>query len=518
MSMPNQSKRQDDLSAVLVIIRKIAEKSDSGNYIYRGEPECHQENPHCGKVSSSLWREYGIEEEHFNIEVVQKEMLNDAKKHIGDLPQDFRTDFTTFPNVTEEDTDEAINFEILTEIQHYGGETNLIDFTTDCLIALFFACDGHHDEDGRVILQKTDEIKNMINYPRNPRHRVIAQKSVFVRPPNGFIEPREDDIVVIPANLKSRLLQHLRAHHGISTETIYNDLHGFIRNQGIHGGAYTRFYKGFACQKREGEATTTIEKRKESEKSIEDYTKAIELKPDLAEAYNNRGLMYNSIREYGNAIADFNTTLELKPDLVEAYYNRGGTYYEQGNYDHAIEDCNIAIRLKPEYPDPYKNRGLAYVKMKEYNRAVEDFNKAIELNPDDADAYNNRGLAYGRNGKHDCAIEDFNRAIDLKPDYALAHNCRGIAYREKGDYDCAIEDFNKAIELNPDYANAYYERWLARLYLREWEKAKADLINAKKMGANFIALFQNTYESVAKFEERNGLKLPDDLAAMLTLP
>ena len=36
-------------------------------------------------------------------------------------------------------TEKARDFEILTEIQHYGGKTNLIDFTTDYFIALFFA-------------------------------------------------------------------------------------------------------------------------------------------------------------------------------------------------------------------------------------------------------------------------------------------------------------------------------------------------------------------------------------------
>ncbi len=232
--MSNQSNTSNDKPrTVQDIIRAIETKSVGGGYIYRGESECHEEHPHYGKVSSSLWREYGIGE--VDIEVVQVEMLSAAKKHIGDLPQDFRVDFATFPNVDEENTDKTINFEILTEIQHYGGATNLIDFTTDYFIALFFACDGHHDKPGRIILQKTEEIKSMINHPRNPRHRVIAQKSVFVRPSKGFIEPHEDDIVTIPANLKELILGHLRMYHGISTETIYNDLYGFIRNQRIHG-------------------------------------------------------------------------------------------------------------------------------------------------------------------------------------------------------------------------------------------------------------------------------------------
>ena len=55
-------------------------------------------------------------------------------------------------------TDQTNEREILSQIQHFGGDTNLIDFTTDYLIALFFACDAAMKEDGRVILlQKSDD-------------------------------------------------------------------------------------------------------------------------------------------------------------------------------------------------------------------------------------------------------------------------------------------------------------------------------------------------------------------------
>ena len=221
MNAPDTSHPQNDtLSEVLEIIREIAEKSDGGEYIYRGEPdECFE------KVSLSLYRQYtDIETKHFDIEIVQKEILNEAKEY----------------------THETDEFEILTELQHFGGKTNLIDFTTDYLIALFFACDGSHDKNGRMILQKREPVEKHINRPRNPRNRVIAQKSLFVRPPQGYLEP--DDVIPIPKHLKQPILEHLRKYHGLSTETIYNDLHGFIIHQKIHQSAYTEFYRGLTCQ------------------------------------------------------------------------------------------------------------------------------------------------------------------------------------------------------------------------------------------------------------------------------
>ena len=423
--MSNQTDHENQSLTIQDIISTIESKSSDGGYIYRGERKLHKEHPYCGKVSSNLWREYGIDEEQFDIEVIQKELLNAAKKHIGQLPQDYRVDYTAAPGMSREDTDETNDFQILTDIQHYEGKTNLIDFTTDYFIALFFACDGSHDEDGRVILQKTDLIKNWIKYPQNPRHRVIAQKSVFVRPPRGFIEPQEDDIVIIPANRKQLILQHLRKFHGLSTETIYNDLHGFIRNQDLHGDSYTHFYKGLVCAS-----------RKEYEEAIKHYTKAIQLKPFFWEAYNNRGNAYN----------------------------------KKGEVDRAIQDFDIAIQLKPNYAGAYNNRGLAYNHKDDFDRAICDFDMAIQFDPNLVEAYSNRGTSYHKKGDFDRAIENYNKAIELNPDYAIAYNNRGFAHNSKGDFEQAIQDYKKAIELDPNYTTAHANLNVALRHLQNMKK------------------------------------------------
>ena len=92
--------QETELNRILEIIGKIAETTADGDFIYRGEPK------HYEKVSSSLWREcdkvFGAEQ--FDIETIQQRMLTVAKDY----------------------TYEEENFEILTELQHYGGHTNLI--------------------------------------------------------------------------------------------------------------------------------------------------------------------------------------------------------------------------------------------------------------------------------------------------------------------------------------------------------------------------------------------------------
>ncbi|MDE0011039.1 MAG: FRG domain-containing protein [Candidatus Poribacteria bacterium] len=213
---------QNEPNRVDEILRKIEDKADPSEYIYRGESK------HFETVSSNLYRvflehkDFDVEAEQLDIEVVQKGMLEEAKKYLRTIGSDC---------------------ELLVEMQHYGGKTNLIDFTTDCFVALFFACEQFASENGRIICQRKELLSPSIKEPSEPINRVVAQKSIFVRPSKGFIEFNEDDVINIPANLKVPMLEYLRTAHDISTETIYNDIHGFIRYQNDHLEAYVAFYR-----------------------------------------------------------------------------------------------------------------------------------------------------------------------------------------------------------------------------------------------------------------------------------
>ena len=380
----------EELSKVLEKICEIAEKSADGDYIFRGETELHEQKPYYGKVSSNLCREYldDIEEESFEIEFVQKEILDEAKKYSN-----------------KED------FEILTELQHYGSKTNLIDFTTDYLIALFFACDGSHSKDGRVILQKRSSVESILEQPHEPRNRVMAQKSLFIRPPKGYIDP--DVVITIESYLKQLILDYLRNSHNICTETIYNDLHGFITNRSIHESAYTQFHKGMTCQNRGNSEVEPIMKMKWYDRAVGHYTEALKLKPDLDICYNNRGVAFQNKGEIDQAIADYNKAIEIDSNDTNAYNNRANVYRDMGNFQLAFKDYNTAIRLDPECASTYNNRGLAYKSRSEFDLSIQDYDIALKLDPQFAEAYTNRGGAYSGKGDFDKGIKEHSKALVL---------------------------------------------------------------------------------------------------------
>jgi tetratricopeptide (TPR) repeat protein len=94
-------------------------------------------------------------------------------------------------------------------------------------------------------------------------------------------------------------------------------------------------------------------------KAIEYLNEAIKLKPDLAEAYNNRGNVYVDLGQHQQAITDYNEAIRLKPDYDRAYSNRGSAYFIQGNNSLGCFDAQKACELgNCQLLDDFKGKGF----------------------------------------------------------------------------------------------------------------------------------------------------------------
>ena len=147
--------------------------------------------------------------------------------------------------------------------------------------------------------------------------------------------------------------------------------------------------------------------------AITDYTAAIRLYPDFAEAYNNRGNAKSRLGQYFSAISDYDIAIKLKPEDAVAYYNRGNAKARLGQHFSAILDYDTVIRLKPNDADAYIGRGIAKDNLGQHFAAISDFDIAIRIKPDDALAYFNRGLSKVRLGRTWEAKQDCNTALRL---------------------------------------------------------------------------------------------------------
>ena len=82
------------------------------------------------------------------------------------------------------------------------------------------------------------------------------------------------------------------------------------------------------------------------------------------------------MRDYGRALADENKALELNPNYAAAYVNRGIIYYQQQrDWDRVIAENTRAIELDPNDARAYGWRAHAFSAKKDYDRAIADYTK-----------------------------------------------------------------------------------------------------------------------------------------------
>ena len=93
----------------------------------------------------------------------------------------------------------------------------------------------------------------------------------------------------------------------------------------------------------------------EYKKAEETLTQAIKYDKNNFEAYYYRGCARVNAMSYDEAIADFEKAIELKPDYADAYFNLGRVYYIMHDEDKACENYKLAEKYgRPNLEDYLK--------------------------------------------------------------------------------------------------------------------------------------------------------------------
>jgi tetratricopeptide (TPR) repeat protein len=107
--------------------------------------------------------------------------------------------------------------------------------------------------------------------------------------------------------------------------------------------------------------------------------KAIELKPDLADAWSNKGVTLGKLDRKEEALAAYEKAIELKPDLADAWSNKGVTLDDLDRKEEALAAYEKAIELKPDYAAAWYNKACLYAVKGDKQNALENLSKAVEL-------------------------------------------------------------------------------------------------------------------------------------------
>jgi tetratricopeptide (TPR) repeat protein len=183
----------------------------------------------------------------------------------------------------------------------------------------------------------------------------------------------------------------------------------------------------------------------EMKRKLDEYGKKIEFleafgMPLTYLDYANRGFDLFHKKQYELALRAFEKEIELKPDNANAWSNKGGVLNALGRHDEALRACEKAIELKPDYADPWVNKVAVLGSLGRHDEALSACEKAIELKPDYDSAWYNKACAYSLKKDKDNALLSLRRAVELNS-----------KYREKAKQDKDFEwlwedeDFKKIV-------------------------------------------------------------------------
>ena len=257
--------------------------------------------------------------------------------------------------------------------------------------------------------------------------------------------------------------------------------------------------------------------------AIASYQKALQLKPNHTDAYNNMGMVLYEQCRFNEAIESYRKTVALEPSFADAHYNLGNALKHSGQLNKAIESYKNSLAINPNDAQVLNNYGHALKDYGEFDQAIKAFKRAIGINPDLTDAKINLDSAFEQKNDLEKTITDYARiakleigsaeilnftgtllfnkgytsaaldryktALKIKPDFAGANSNIGMVLMEKGELEAALKSFKRALKIKPTMGVALSQAYHVAALMSDWayvKHIKKDLLSDQLDGLQSI--------------------------------
>ena len=167
--------------------------------------------------------------------------------------------------------------------------------------------------------------------------------------------------------------------------------------------------------------------------ALREVTLALKQDPDHVQAHYLAGVIYMGRREYNKAITHYKRAVALEPLFFDAQNALGATYLAMKRWDDAASIFETltdqALYTSPELA--HNNLGWANYKRRRYTQAAQNFSMSVDLRPSFCLGYNNMGLVMEAQNQLSEAARYYNEAIERCPNtYAEPHFNLGKLYAD----------------------------------------------------------------------------------------
>lgn len=147
------------------------------------------------------------------------------------------------------------------------------------------------------------------------------------------------------------------------------------------------------------------------------------------------------------AIPEYTRALGLNPNLAEAYNNLGVVLRATGRPEAAVSCYRRAIALKPRNASSHSNLGNVLRDLGRFEAAVASHQQAVHLDPKNADTLHNLGVALRDLGRRDQSLDCFERALDNNPAHVPSQLDRGRSLLLAGEYAAGFKDLEARFQM-----------------------------------------------------------------------
>ncbi len=148
-----------------------------------------------------------------------------------------------------------------------------------------------------------------------------------------------------------------------------------------------------------------------TELAIANFTKALEVDPNLAEAHNQLGIIHAQQGSLDNAILCFQRAIAIEPEYADAHYNLGNALAESGQIEEAIESFELATNMQPDNINAYLNLGVVHSQHEDSEAAAFCYQMALEIDPNCIEAYQALANIFTNQGMLEESIECYQQAL-----------------------------------------------------------------------------------------------------------
>ncbi|MDD4653489.1 MAG: tetratricopeptide repeat protein [Methanothrix sp.] len=183
--------------------------------------------------------------------------------------------------------------------------------------------------------------------------------------------------------------------------------------------------------------------------AIEAFDKAIDLEPNYATAWNNKGIVLlhqgdaedDPDEEYLQANESFAVAIRISPSYSDAWLNMGAVLNRLGKYEEALKACNESIRLNPNASDAWYNKANALTYMSKFQEATDTLNKGIGLSQNHPRLWHAKGLIFEASGRLDQAALSYKKSVDKDPNFIEGRISLISVLKKAGRYDEADTEY-----------------------------------------------------------------------------